>query len=80
MTADPRCRGYLAKPDQIAQAKLELSQKYGYSLAKENEVAPLVKGPLQIFYGLEPGWVINLKDQLVLKPTSPEYLQYYNSI
>lgn len=27
-----------------------------------------VKDPRQIFFGLEPGWVVNLPDQSIIKP------------
>merc|ERR1719431_2427842 len=30
--SDPRTRGYLADPDEVAQERLVLSQKYGYQL------------------------------------------------
>lgn len=29
---DPNFRGYLADPEKVAEAKLRLSQKYGYKL------------------------------------------------
>lgn len=50
-----------------------MAQKYGYELPKI-EKDPLydmfceVKDPRQIFFGLEPGWVINLSDKLIIKP------------
>lgn len=27
-----------------------------------------VKDPRQVFFGLEPGWVVNLVDQTIIKP------------
>lgn len=52
-----------------------MAQKYGYELPKiEND--PLYemfndfKDPRQIFYGLEPGWVVNLAERAIIKTTS----------
>ena len=52
-----------------------LSQKYGYELPKieddpQYEMFSEVKDPRQIFFGLEPGWVVNLPDQTIIKPIS----------
>lgn len=79
---DPKMRGYLADPDQISWERLVLAQKYGYTLPKieedpEYEMLTQRKDPRQIFFGLEPGWVINLVDRIILKPTDPELQQYY---
>uniref|UniRef100_A0A6M2DGR9 Large ribosomal subunit protein uL15m n=1 Tax=Xenopsylla cheopis TaxID=163159 RepID=A0A6M2DGR9_XENCH len=77
-------RGYLADPDEISKERLVLAQKYGYILPKieddpDYEMLTLRKDPRQIFYGLHPGWVINLRDKCILKPKD-EYLQdYYKS-
>lgn len=52
-----------------------LAQKYGYELPKiEND--PLyemfleAKDPRQIFYGLDPGWVVNLPEKTIFKPVN----------
>lgn len=50
-----------------------LSQKYGYELPKieddpQYEMFCEVKDPRQIFFGLEPGWLVNLPDQSIIKP------------
>lgn len=50
-----------------------MAQKYGYELPKIED-DPLyemfceVKDPRQIFYGLEPGWVVNLPEKAIIKP------------
>lgn len=77
-------RGYLADPEKISQERLKLAQKYGYQLPElENDPNYNVllerKDPRQIFYGLEPGWVINLKDECILKPMDEELLRFYAS-
>ena len=79
-----KTRGYLADPEEISKERLKLSQKYGYSLPDiENESNYQMlcerKDPRQIFYGLEPGWVVNLKDKCILKPKDQELLKFYNT-
>lgn len=61
-----------------------LSQKYGYELADLNSMTNKKmlmerKDPRQIFYGLEPGWIVNLKDRVILKPKDPELRVHYAS-
>ena len=62
-------RGYLADPEEISKERLVLAQKYGYELPKidENPDFQNTKDPRQIFYGLEPGWLINIKDKTIIK-------------
>lgn len=77
-------RGYLADPVKILEAREKLAQKYGYKLPDfdSDPVKELMlkrKDPLQIFYGLEPGWVVNLEDKCVLKPKDSDYLEYYQT-
>ncbi|KAJ8726426.1 hypothetical protein PYW07_001124 [Mythimna separata] len=79
-----KTRGYLADPEEISKERLKLSQKYGYNLPdiqKESNYQMLCerKDPRQIFYGLEPGWVVNLKDECILKPKDQELLKFYNT-
>lgn len=77
-------RGYLANPEAISQERLILSQKYGYKLPKiedDSKYEMLVqrKDPRQLFYGLEPGWVISLKDKAILKPKAEYLKEFYSS-
>lgn len=77
-------RGYLADPEQISEERFVLAQKYGYKLPKieedpDYEMLTERKDPRQIFYGLHPGWVVNLKDKVILKPKDEELLEYYAS-
>lgn len=81
---DPEKRGYLADPEKISQHRLVLAQKYGYALPKienDKQYAMLMerKDPRQIFYGLHPGWVVNLRDRVILKPQDEELLEFYSS-
>ncbi|GFY41539.1 39S ribosomal protein L15, mitochondrial [Trichonephila inaurata madagascariensis] len=36
------------------------------------------KDPRQVFLGLEPGWVVNLVDKVILRPTDEVLQEYYN--
>lgn len=81
---DPSKRGYLANPELVSQERLVLAQKYGYTLPtieedSDYEMLNEKKDPRQIFYGLHPGWVVNLKDQVILKPVEEELLEHYAS-
>lgn len=69
---NPKNRGYLADPEAISRERLVLAQKYGYELPqieKDPSYNMLMetKDPRQIFYGLEPGIVVNLKDKCFIK-------------
>lgn len=82
---DARNRGYLADPDQIAKERFLLSQKYGYDLPDLRKdplkhVLLAAKDPRQVFFGLEPGWLINLRDRVVYKPTDEKLLTYYRGM
>ncbi|XP_047366925.1 39S ribosomal protein L15, mitochondrial [Vespa velutina] len=77
-------RGYLADPEKISQERLILSQKYGYILPKieddpDYEMLTERKDPRQLFYGLEPGWVISLVDKTILKPKAEYLKEFYAS-
>ncbi|XP_009955005.1 PREDICTED: 39S ribosomal protein L15, mitochondrial, partial [Leptosomus discolor] len=77
-------RGYLADPAKVAEARLELAKKYGYVLPDitKDELFKMLsmrKDPRQIFFGLAPGWIVNMADKKVLKPTEERLLKYYSS-
>jgi large subunit ribosomal protein L15 len=74
---DPKNRGYLADPAKISEERLILAQKYGYELPKieedpDYEMLMETKDPRQIFYGLEPGTVVSLKDKSFIKMKEQE--------
>jgi large subunit ribosomal protein L15 len=80
----PENRGYLANPDLIRQERLKLAQKYGYHLRDIavqhlKDMLNMRKDPRQIWFGLEPGWVVNLKEKTILKPTDDKWIEYYKS-
>lgn len=80
-------RGYLADPDEVSRARVETAQKFGYEVVdleaacaeKPDLFAMLTKrkDPRQVYYDLEPGWVVNLRDRVVLKPKQEEIRDYY---
>eukprot|EP00090_Calanus_glacialis_P045923 TRINITY_DN8780_c0_g1_i1.p1 TRINITY_DN8780_c0_g1~~TRINITY_DN8780_c0_g1_i1.p1 ORF type:complete len:296 (+),score=97.58 TRINITY_DN8780_c0_g1_i1:39-926(+) len=73
-------RGYLADPTEVAEERLLLSQKYGYELLEhQDDVLKESKDPRQIFYGLQPGWVVNLADKTIYKPADPQLEEVYSS-
>lgn len=77
-------RGYLADPETVSWERFVLAQKYGYELPKieedpDKDMLAERKDPRQIFYGLEPGWVVNLKDKTIIKPLDPEIQEFYKS-
>ncbi|XP_060537959.1 large ribosomal subunit protein uL15m [Pantherophis guttatus] len=81
---DPANRGYLADPSKVAEARMELSKKYGYILPDitKDELFQMLstrKDPRQIFFGLAPGWIVNMSEKKILKPTDEKLLKYYSS-
>lgn len=78
-----RARGYLADIDDVKKDRTELAQKYGYQLPslsqQVQELASEKKTALQIFYGLQPGWIVNLADEEIIKPTDGKLLNLYNT-
>lgn len=50
-----------------------LAQKYGYTLPRIEDdpdygLLTATKDPRQVFFGLNPGWVVNLVDQTIIRP------------
>ena len=83
--SDPEKRGYLADPEKILESRERLAQKYGYKLPDfssdpHKKMLLMRKDPMQIFYGLEPGWIVSLKDELVLKPKDADYDRYFKTV
>ncbi|XP_013777989.1 39S ribosomal protein L15, mitochondrial-like [Limulus polyphemus] len=81
---NPANRGYLADPSKVAEERFSLAQKYGYQLPNiaedpKWELLTLRKDPRQIFYGLEPGWVVNIRKKKILKPKDEQLQEYYRS-
>ncbi|KAM9827650.1 large ribosomal subunit protein uL15m [Neosynchiropus ocellatus] len=81
---NPENRGYLADPEQVQQARLALAQKYGYTLPdiSRDELYHMLstrKDVRQLFFGLSPGWVVNMAEKKILKPTDQKLLKYYSS-
>lgn len=82
--SSPVTRGYLADPEKVSQERLVLAQKYGYELPKieddpDYEMLCERKDPRQLFYGLEPGWVVSVRDKVILKPKAEYLKEFYAS-
>ena len=39
----------------------------------------LLQDPRQIFYGLEPGWIVSMQDKTIFKPSHPDLNDVYAS-
>ncbi|XP_051910845.1 39S ribosomal protein L15, mitochondrial [Hippocampus zosterae] len=81
---DPNNRGYLANPDDIQQARLALALKYGYVLPDISrdrlyDMLAARKDVRQLFFGLAPGWIVNMAEKKILKPSDEKLLKYYAS-
>ncbi|XP_022089338.1 39S ribosomal protein L15, mitochondrial-like isoform X2 [Acanthaster planci] len=77
-------RGYLADPDNIRRERAALAEKFGYALPDLSSdprrgMLGMRKDPRQIFFGLQPGWIVNLTDRTVLKPIDEKLVEYYQS-
>jgi len=75
---DPKVRGYLSNPAEIEQEKHKLAHKYGYELPditddENSEMLMMKKDPRQVFYGLSPGWIVNLADRNIIKPQNESH-------
>ena len=81
---DARNRGYLADPAGFPEASLELAKRYTCILPDitKDELFKMLgaqKDPWQIFFGLAPGWAVNMADKKILKPTHEKLLEYCGS-
>ncbi|GFY70254.1 39S ribosomal protein L15, mitochondrial [Trichonephila inaurata madagascariensis] len=68
---DPKSRGYLSDPKKILMKNYPLGRNWFEMLTTR-------KDPRQVFLGLEPGWVVNLVDKVILRPTDEVLQEYYN--
>lgn len=81
---DPKKRGYLSDPALVQEERVRFAMQYGYDLPnikkdKNYEMLCEKKDPRQIFFGLSPGWLVNLHEKTVIKPAEA-YLQEYATI
>ncbi|XP_045160479.1 39S ribosomal protein L15, mitochondrial-like [Mercenaria mercenaria] len=81
---NPDFRGYLADPEKVKESRFKLAQKYGYEMPNydedlKKELFEMRKDPRQIYFGLSPGWIVCLKDKVIIKPKDPEYEEFYQS-
>lgn len=81
---DQQMRGYLSDPAEIQKSRIELANKFGYPLpdiSQDQQYSMLMtrKDPRQVFFGLSPGWLVNLADKVVIKPEDSEFMNEYLS-
>lgn len=76
---NPDSRGYLSNPADLDNSKVALAQKFGYEFPEAKQDGVLTKDPRQIFFGLEPGWLVNLTRRQIYRPTNPKHVEYYHS-
>jgi len=79
--SDAASRGYLAHPDLVEQERQVLAQKYGYEAPvydENDQLFKMTKDPRQIFFGLEPGWMISLQDKTIFKPQQEKINEMYS--
>jgi len=79
---DPKNRGYLADPAEVEIERFKLAQKYGYDIPEikdeaKREMLQVRKHKRQVFFGLEPGYVVNLKDREILEPVDDDLRDFY---
>lgn len=79
---DPKNRGYLADPIEIEKERYKLAQKYGYEIPEikdeaKREMLKLRKHKRQVFFGLEAGYVVNLKDREILEPLDEDLRDFF---
>merc|ERR1712217_403908 len=79
--SDPSKRGYLADPEEIEIARKKLYEDHGKVYDKEefhkNFENPVKKHPRQIFYGLDAGMLVNIKDKVIYEPVTEEVEEFY---
>ncbi len=44
-----------------------------------DELLSQTKDPRQVFYGLQSGWIVNLKDKVIFKPQDEDLKKYYTN-
>ena len=82
--SDPVKRGYLADPEQVEIARKQLYEDHGKVYDKDEfhknfkmDPKSIKKHPRQIFYGLEAGMLVNIKDKVIYEPVTEEVEEFY---
>jgi large subunit ribosomal protein L15 len=91
--SDPKKRGYLSNPEKIETARSELYKDHGRVYNREeylknfenlekfeksgNLTHGIKKHPRQIFFGLDAGMLVNIKDKVVFEPVDEEVAEFY---
>ncbi|CBY33637.1 unnamed protein product [Oikopleura dioica] len=69
----PETRGYLADKDLVNFDRQRLAKELGYENVNIStcDIMSMEKSPRQIWYGIEPGSLVNLAEKKVYKPFEP---------
>lgn len=67
--SSPQFRGYLADEDLVVYNRIKLAKEFGYEPidVNQNEIMKQRKDLRQIWYGVEPGTIVNLEDKEVYR-------------
>ncbi len=68
----------------FSKQKVKDTHNFGYDLPdftndSSKDLLAMRKDPRQIWYGLEPGWIVDLNDKVILKSTNEKLKEYYSS-
>jgi len=79
---DPKKRGYLSDPEETQKQRHQFAATYGYTLpdisqSENYEMLLERKDPRQIYFGLQPGSLVNLFDRCVIKPNEEYLAEHY---
>jgi len=83
--SDPSKRGYLSDPEEIEAARKKLYEDHGKVYDKDEfhkhfekiDSETMKKHPRQIFYGLDAGMLVNIKDKVIYEPVTEEVDEFY---
>ena len=64
---NPEVRGYLCNEKELLDARVRLGKKFGFDGTSRPSFGNVAKNPRQIFFGLNPGMVVNMPNKTVLK-------------
>jgi len=67
----PKTRGYLADRDLIDRHRIQTAIEHGFEPVDISQCSIMskLKDPRQIWYGIEPGTLVNLEDKAVYRST-----------
>lgn len=72
----------LAKDEKVSSGKMLISKIcLTYNVLNfQYKMLTLRKDPRQVFFGLEPGWLVNLKNKEILRPIDKDWQEFYEKV